>query len=198
MASIEIYVNDAELGSAAEAQNLLRGGSSASVSNAPEHMRAVGDWLKRKAEDGANTAACKVRVSGTSYVRAVGTITLTGQPTATETITLGAQVLTFVASSPGADDILIGADQDATETNITNAINAHATVGAFLSAVESGATIVCTCRIPGLVGNHIAFQEAASNLTMDGSGRLGGTTAGAGGDDTSEVNVVNRAGGTAF
>lgn len=106
-----------------------------------------------------------------------GTITLTGIPTADETMVIGGTTYTFKAARSGAGEITIGADAPATVTNIVAAITADST---DVTAVDgAGDTVVVTAANVGTAGDAIVFTEAATNTAVDGAGTLGTTTAGA-------------------
>lgn len=121
---------------------------------------------------------------GFEGVRAAGTLTLTTQPTAAETFVIGGITYTFRASGAVLNEINLGADVAATRLAVVAAINGTDGINvanpSASAAAFSGATSVITARQPGLASDSIVFTEAlagASN-TMDGSGTLGGTTAG--------------------
>lgn len=63
------------------------------------------------------------------YTRATGLFTFNGLPAATETITVGSQVYTWVSALTGADDIMIGATVDDCIDNLVSAMNADAGAG---------------------------------------------------------------------
>lgn len=113
-------------------------------------------------------------------VAAQGTISLTGLPTAdVDTITIDTITWTFVVTRTGVGEIEIGADADATADNIITAITAD--IATVTAARGTGNTVVVTAATAGAAGNSIVFTEVASNLTVDGSGNLGTTTAGSDG-----------------
>lgn len=120
----------------------------------------------------------------TAGVAPQGKITISGGlPIAGEYFTIHDQVFTFQAAARTATgQVQIGATADACVTNIATAINAD--LAALMSASASTATdtVTITCLYKGTAYNSIVFTEAATNLTMDGSGVLGGTRAGVDGD----------------
>src|SRR5262249_7703524 len=129
--------------------------------------------------------------------RAVGTCTVGGSvPTANDTMTFGVTTLSWKAAAGNENEITIGGTVAASCTNAATVINAHSVMKKLFSATSTATTVVVTCLTPGLVGNGIVFTESGTNTAMDGSGHLGGTTAGAGcGDNTlCRVNI----GGTLF
>lgn len=196
-ASVVISINDGVYADATEAQNQLRPGSD--VSGA-ERLLRLADYLRKRA--GAGTLAGKIAVSGTSLVRASGTLTTTGNFTANDTFSIGPITLTAVASGATANQFNIGASASASLDAAIAVINAHATLGKlFVASKPTAATMLVTSKIPGLVGNGIRFLEGTDGggtFSLNGSGVLGATTAGAGGDDASSVDFVGISGGTVF
>lgn len=103
-------------------------------------------------------------------------------------MTIDGRTYTFKASDDGSttDVIVIGANLAATQANIEAVLvdGDHATVNA---AAFSTNDMVFTARTKGVAGDSIVFSEtftSGSNV-MDGSGTLGGTTAG-----VDEANVI--------
>lgn len=119
-------------------------------------------------------------------VQAQGTLTVAVQPTVGDTFTIGSKTFTFVAEvdANANGEVGIGANLAGAKVNIVAAINggdgfntSHVLVTA---AAFSGNNCVVTAINGGEAGNDIAFSEtftSGSNV-MDGSGFLGGTTAG--------------------
>lgn len=101
---------------------------------------------------------------------ASGTLTLTGNAVANETVTIGTRVYTFKAALTGANQILIGATASDTLDNLIAAINAsagegstygtgtveHADVGA---AAGTGDTMDITANTAGAAGNDISTTD---------------------------------------
>ncbi len=108
--------------------------------------------------------------------KAVGTITLSGVPTADDTITIGTETYTFKASASASTEITIGANASATIDNIVTALNTYSSI--CTAQKYSTTQLLVTYYLVGTAGNSIAFTESADNLTMNGSGTLGGTIAG--------------------
>ena len=137
------------------------------------------------------------RVGGTAGVKAQGTLTIAEPVTATDDFTIAGVTFTFVAALTGAaNEILIGADEAATKAALNAALGAsraatssglhsvtYATyAGLGVTAADfDGDDMVFTADDEGTYGNAIEFVEEtlthASNV-LDGSGTLGGTTAG--------------------
>lgn len=124
---------------------------------------------------------------------AVGTITMTGLAVADETFVIDDQTFTWKAARSTTGEVRIGGSTASAITNIVAAVNTDL---ATVSAKDGvGNTAVITAALPGTAGNSIVFTEASSNLTMNGSGTLGGTTAGtqnAAGVVTNIVEALNE------
>lgn len=109
-------------------------------------------------------------------VASQGTITMSGIAVADETFVVGAQTFTWKASRSIAGEVTIGADAPEAVTNIVTAITADL---ATVTAVDgTGDTVVITAATKGTAGDAIVLTEASTNMTVDGSGTLGTTTAG--------------------
>lgn len=119
------------------------------------------------------------------FLFATGTLTLTALPTAAETVTVGATTYTFVAALTGADDVLIGADADASLDNLTAAINGGAgegtvygtgTVANTSAAAEAlgGSQMRATAAAQGTAGNSVATTETLTAGSWTGATLSGG------------------------
>lgn len=111
--------------------------------------------------------------------KATAYFTLTGIPTATETITIGAEVWTFVALRGAAWQITIGADAATTIDNMVVAINADS---ALVDAYDEGDVTDLYCCIraaaTGFAPNGTAFSDTATNMTSSATTMTGGQSAG--------------------
>ena len=136
------------------------------------------------------------RVGGTAGVAAQGTLTIAEPVTDGDDFTINGVTFTLLDALTGAEnEILIGANEAATKTALnaafgasrTGATGLHSVTDATYTAIGvtaadfSGDDMVFTANNKGTYGNSIEFVEAtlthASNV-LDGSGTLGGTTAG--------------------
>lgn len=114
---------------------------------------------------------------------ATGAFTLTGLPTAGQTVTIGSRVYTFRAAVVSKGDVLIGASAAATATNLIAVINGddvletvpHADV--IASSGGSGVVDV-TATAVGAAGNLIATTDNASNASWGAGVLASGTSAG--------------------
>lgn len=115
-------------------------------------------------------------------VRALGTLTLSGQPLNTETVVVGGKTYTFQTSLTDVDgNVKIGADAAASIQNLYNAINLTGTgVGTNYATsmtknkqVEvtstTATTLVVKAGVPGTIGNLIASTETLTNGSWGGS-----------------------------
>ncbi len=113
-----------------------------------------------------------------ALLAAYGILTLSANPTATETVTVGSQTYTFVSSLTGADDVLIGADTEATLSNLEAAINGGSgegtTYGTGTTANTSAYAVtlldpqlMIVALTAGTAGNSIATTETMANGAFD-------------------------------
>jgi flagellin len=111
--------------------------------------------------------------------QATGTLTAIGQPTANDTVTIGAKTYKFVASVSAANDVAIGGSVTATLANLAAAINGGAGAGTAygtgttantgVTAVAAGSTVALTAITAGAAGNALA-TTSSSNAVMAFSG----------------------------
>jgi hypothetical protein len=114
-----------------------------------------------------------VAAAGTA---AQGTITMEGVAVAYETFSIDDQVFTWKVARAKKGEVKLGATAAEAVVNLAAAINAD------MDTVEADDKTTTTCVITvvdlGTNGNAIIFLESSSNMAMDGSGTMGGTTAG--------------------
>jgi len=139
-----------------------------------------------------------------SCVKAQGTLTraaTTDLLADGDTITLGSTTYRWKGTTAQANDIFLAASSDAGTiaglNSLAKIINGTGTVAAsgadaytgtvqpnkeFKAGTCTSLTQVFTALMPGTEGNWLAFSEviADAQLTMDGSGHMGATTAGVG------------------
>jgi hypothetical protein len=116
---------------------------------------------------------------GTGSTQAVGTITLTtGGATAGQQFQIGSQVFTFVTSGTATGNVVLSSSTTTEGNNIVTSITRD--IPTLVTAARSGSTVVVTAVTGGSSGNSIVFATlgTVSNFAMNGSGFLGGTTAG--------------------
>jgi hypothetical protein len=98
--------------------------------------------------------------------RSVGAFT--GQPTATQTLVLGAVTLTYQAGAPANENqVQIGGSTAATTTNTIAAINAHSLLkGVVLATAVTSTSFALDFKgFPLRTGVHFVLSETADNFT---------------------------------
>lgn len=144
-------------------------------------------------------------------VAAVGTVTSDNtNPDDGGTITVDDQIYRFKGTPAQANDIQIGIDADTTLANLIAAINGSGTEGVEYFAGTAQPTtpvtastvtahaFTITADVAGTGGNSIVLTESATHIAVDGTGTLGGTTAGAWSGDATLANLadaINRENG---
>lgn len=103
---------------------------------------------------------------------ATGLLSLLGQPTAGNTITIGTETYTFVATTPGADEIEIGASVADTVDNIIAELNSGSAV--VTAAQGPGNSVALTAQTAGVAGNNIATTSVGANLVFGAATLQGG------------------------
>ncbi len=148
-----------------------------------------------------------------SDIRALGSITFAGLPVAAETLTVGDQVYTFVASltDPAvADEILIGGNADATAANTFNAIAATAADAGVthgtgtLANRHAGAevkttslsVVSLTAAADGASGNFTGLLGTPTNVTL--ASFTGGQDGGSQALSFPRVGLADRRGALVF
>jgi hypothetical protein len=108
---------------------------------------------------------------------ASGTITVSANPVANQTFTVGSQLFTFKASRAVAGDVAIGANTTATATNIVSALNLD--LGALITASSAASVVTVVADTGGFAGNLPFKNGNATGIVFSGYGFLqgGGTFA---------------------
>jgi flagellin len=135
-------------------------------------------------------------ISGTATSGTFATLNFTGgvdtgaAPVAAggDTVTIGTQTYTFVTalnSTPTANEVLVGATEAVSLTNLANAVNGGSGAGASYgsptvkntsaSAAATANTVVFTALTKGVTGNGIATAETGSANTFAHNSLLNGT-----------------------
>jgi len=163
------------------------------LSSYARNLTARGDTARVVPEDAgalylaANTAPPQdTRFMEAAFLPATGILTMNALPVATDIVTLGSDVYTFVDTVVSAYDVLIGVDVPATLANLRSAINAGpgagTTYGAATSANTSAAAalgpdvsvqLTATALTAGAVGNSIVSTTDVTDATWTGT-TLGG------------------------
>lgn len=115
----------------------------------------------------------------TDKIKAQGTITFSGVPIENDTITIGTDTYTWKYTAVNSLEVTIGADAAACVANLIDTINNDPWPPVVYAEPGTGTSVLLTALIPGSGGNSIVLTESCTNVTVDGTGTLGGTTAGA-------------------
>ncbi len=112
-------------------------------------------------------------------VRATAQLQADADPAATDAVTIGNIVYTFVASPSVAYDVDVGANLAESMTNLIAAINASTPVAgqyyetgtlenpAMSASVAATDQILLTARVPGTVGNGIYLLSSETDLDFE-------------------------------
>lgn len=120
-----------------------------------------------------------------AFLPATATVEFTGQPTATQTVTVNGQAYTFVAALGSAYDVLIGADFETSLTNLKAAINQEAGEGTIYGTGTvanpdaeasdlAGVVIKLQARTPGTAGNSLTLASTVTGVVLSGATFSGG------------------------
>lgn len=141
----------------------------------------------KKGENGTKNINVMLPTNGTpvNAIAAVGTLTLAVQPTATDTMTIGTKLYTFVASG-SADvngEVSVGTDLATAKTALIAAINGTDGFNVANTLASAGTfstnALPITARVKGLAGSAIVTTETfASGSNVFDATTLGTTTEG--------------------
>lgn len=98
-----------------------------------------------------------------------GTITLSGLPSADDTVTIAGVTLTFVAASPGDGEVLIGADITATSTSLAAVINTYDGLNEFLIATHAVGVTTVTFHEADPDGETLTLAKSGTNIAVSGA-----------------------------
>lgn len=111
-------------------------------------------------------------------VRASGTITLTANPAAGNTVTIGGTAVTFVASSPTGNQVLLGVTAAATAVNLQAFLAASADVNISAATYSTlGTVTTVTYGSIGTGGNSFTLAKVGANISLSGATLSGGVAA---------------------
>lgn len=166
----------------------------------------------------AATSSYLFITDGTSlqYYNGVGNfasndLTVTVNPLDGATVTMGSKTYTFKDTlTPTANEVLIGADIDASLTNLADATRAvsgsgsrwasatTANLDVYGTAPETTGVMVATAILPGVIGNTISTTETLASGAWDTATLTGGTANALNGivtpDDVAVVDLAVIAG----
>lgn len=158
-------------------------------------------------------------LSGSASVSTFATLDFTGgadagaPPVAAggDTVTIGTQTYTFVTalnSTPTANEVLVGATEAASLTNLANAVNGGSGAGATYggptvantsaSAAATATSVVFTALLKGTSGNGIATAETGAANTFGATSLANGTAGSVNdlsniADATAALSTINSA-----
>ncbi len=103
--------------------------------------------------------------------QATGQAVFGGVGTALDTITINGTVITFVASSPGALQVLIGATAAETAGNLQTFLAASVNAGLLACTYDTVDTVLTVTAVAhGTAGNAIVFSKSSTAITLTPSG----------------------------
>lgn len=111
---------------------------------------------------------------------ASGNITLTGNPAANDTVTIGGTAITFVAANPTGNQVLIGSGAAQTAANLQAFLQASADVNISKCKYSTALGVVTvTYASVGTAGNAFTLAKSSTNITVSGATLSGGVNASA-------------------
>ncbi|MGU2444435.1 DUF3383 family protein [Burkholderia cenocepacia] len=109
---------------------------------------------------------------------ASGTVTLTANPAANDTVTINGTAVTFVAAAPVGSQVLIGGSAAATAANLQAFLAASADANlSQCSYSTAGAVTTVTAIALGNAGNAITLAKSSAAITLSGATLAGGVAA---------------------
>jgi hypothetical protein len=108
---------------------------------------------------------------------ASGTITLAGQPAANDTLTVNGTAITFVASSPVGNQVVIGATSALTFANLLTFLQQSQDTNIAQATYQnlSGQVITVTDKVAGTAGNSFSLVKSSTAITLSAATLAGGT-----------------------
>ena len=146
-------------------------GVAAAVLQGANNMRCV------RVTDGTDVAASSTIPAAAPA--ATGNVVFTTNPTAASTLTLGGTAITFVASGPVGNQVLIGANLAATLINLLAFLVASSDVNLvkFTYTTTLGTTLNLTAATGGVAGNALTVVTTVTGATPSGATLTGGVAA---------------------
>jgi phage tail sheath protein FI len=149
---------------------------------------------------GFQYTSAPITITDPDAVAAKQTFTFTGNAAEGETVTIDGRVYTITADVDAVNEVLLGADADATILNLIAAINAGAGsgtaygVGTLVHATVTASagvdtTFIVTAKVAGLAGNAKAVTDAVA-LGSWGAATLAGGLGGSGATATATLGTV--------
>ena len=130
-------------------------------------------------------------VSYAAAPTAIGNAVFSGQPTASDTLTIGGTAVTFVSGTPTGNQVKIGTDLPTTLASLATLLNGSADtnlVKASYSVV--GSTLYIVYKTTGVGGNSFTLAKSSTAISVSGA-----TLAGGSGTDVSTLLGLTLAAG---
>jgi len=109
---------------------------------------------------------------------ASGTITLTGNPAANDTVTVGGTLITFVSANPVGSQVLLGSTAAQTAANLQAFLQASADVNISKCRYSTTLGVVtATYASVGTAGNAFTLAKSSTNITLSAATLTGGVNA---------------------
>ncbi|MGO8789342.1 MAG: flagellar hook protein FlgE [Terriglobia bacterium] len=108
-----------------------------------------------------------MNLDAAASISATGALTISAQPTAGDTVTVGGTTYTFVSSlTSTANQVLMGSSDAATLANLAGAINAETGNGQAAGTTYSQGTVANTsATVTGTTANTLSLQATADDAT---------------------------------
>lgn len=105
-------------------------------------------------------------------------VTFTGTGTANDTLTIGGQTITLVASAANEDQCTIGGSAAATATNLIAVINANSKLRGLVVATSGGSGIVTLqLQVAGRIGRLVSLAKSSTAISALPASSFVATTA---------------------
>lgn len=139
-----------------------------------------GGLLLTRVTDGTDVAASSTVT--VPAIAATGSATFAGQPTASDTITIGGSAVTFVSAITTGLQILIGASLPATLANAVAflAASADTNLVKFTYSTDNLTKLNFTAVTAGTAGNSLTLAKTATAITLSGATLSGGVASSTG------------------
>ncbi|WP_407059271.1 DUF3383 family protein (plasmid) [Ralstonia syzygii subsp. celebesensis] len=109
---------------------------------------------------------------------ASGTVTLTGNPAANDTVTIGGTAITFVSANPIGNQVLLGTTAAQTAANLQAFLQASSDVNISKCKFSTSLGVVSvTYGSVGTAGNAFTLAKSSTNVTLSGATLTGGVNA---------------------
>lgn len=181
-------VNAVNAGKVLTASGVVVDGETLTINNPAIAGTDVYEFLADTAQ--TKTAPANIAVDITANTtKAARVLTVDTNPTATNTMTIGTKVFTFVANADADGEIEIGTDVAATQVNIVAAINGADEINDPHPLVSAADFNTNACTITALVGGVAGNAIPTTETFTAGTNIFAGATL-TGGADCSAANAI--------